>query len=223
MTNDLLFPETTSKEDYVHLNHLNQQDEHEEASGEHEDTASSEYEDTQFFHEADSEDPLVMEKTSETTPEPHNIIKAKNRESEQEQLYLQITRELRAIKVAIGRINEGVDCDTLPLTLRSGIQLEDVRKPTPSKMTKKEPTPIYARVWFVTMISFVCSCFFTTLSSLALMLYLQKLVTNEVRQGLVRALNDDEANDETNDAQEMKVLQAPDDDVQKTENAEQAI
>ena len=200
--------------------HLNQQDEHEEASGEHEN-----YEDTQFFHEADSEDnlPLVMEKTSETNPELHNIIKTKNTESEQEQLYLQIVRELRAIKLAVGRINEGVDCDTLPLTLRSGIQLEDVRKPTPSKMTKKEPTPIYARVWFVTMISFVCSCFFTTLSSLALMLYLQKLVANEVRQGLVRALNDDEANDETNDAQEMRVLQAPDDDAQKAENAEQAI
>ena len=216
-TNDLLFPQTTSNEGYVHLN---QQDEHEEASGEHED-----YEDTQFFHEADSEDnlPLVMEKTSETNPELHNIIKTKNTESEQEQLYLQIVRELRAIKVAVGRINEGVDCDTLPPTLRSGIQLEDVRKPTPSKMTKKEPTPIYARVWFVTMISFVCSCFFTTLSSLALMFYLQKLVANEVRQGLVRVLNDDEANDETNDAQEMRVLQAPDDDAQKAENAEQAI
>ena len=94
-----------------------------------------------------------------------NIIKTKTTESEQEQLYLQIVRELRAIKLAVGRINEGVDCDTLPLTLRSGIQLEDVRKPTPSKMTKKEPAPIYARVWFVTMISFVCSCFFTRLFS----------------------------------------------------------
>lgn len=222
MTNGLLFHPTTSNDDYAHLN---QQDEYQEASGEHEDTASSEYEDTQFFPEVGSEDnhPLVTEKTSETTPEPHNIIekmnKTKNRESEQEQLYLQVARELRAIKAAIGRINEGVDCDSLPPTLRSGIQLDDVRKPTPSKMTRKEPTPIYARVWFVTMISFVCSCFFTTLSSLALMLYLQKQVAKEIRQGLIRIFNDDEAND----AHEMRVHQAPDNDAQKAEDAEQAV
>lgn len=222
MTNDLLFPTTTSNEEYAHLN---QHDEDEEASGEHEDTASSEYEDTLFFPEVDSEhnQPIVTEKTSEATPEPHNIIektnKAKNRESEQEQLYLHVARELRTIKAAIGRINEGVDCDNLPPTLRSGIQLDDVGKPTPSKMTRKEPTPIYARVWFVTMISFVCSCFFTTLSSLALMLYLQKQVANEIRQGLTRIFNDDEAND----AQEMRTHQAPDDDAKKAEDAEQAV
>lgn len=223
VANDLLFDERTSNEDYAHLG---QDDGHEEASGEREDT---EYEDTVVFDEVDL--PLVKETQIETTTKPphkHDAphrqkMNKTNRVSEQEQLHFQITRELRAIKAAVGRINEGVDCENLPPTLRGGIEFDDATRPLLSKVVREEPTPIdptpiYARTWFVTLVAFLCSCFFTTVSSLVLMLYLQKEVAREIRQGLARVFND-----ETETAQEMRILQPQDKDVQMAENAEQAL
>lgn len=152
------------------------------------------------LHEEDlhHDEPVPKQTINPTTTEARNV-----RMSESEQHLDHIARELRTIKAAVGRINDGVDCDILPLTLRGGIKVDDgKKKPSVGMMRKKEttPTPLYGRMWFVAMVSFICSTFFTMLSTLIMMVFVRREVKDAVEKSLQTILDDDSI--------EMRTLQA---------------
>lgn len=99
-----------------------------------------------------------------------------------------------AVKERLAKLLADVDCAIVPEKIR-GDRLHQTEFPRLPSM-ERETTPYYREPWFVALISFLATCAFTLVTSVATFFYLQKKATKAVTR-VCREFFEEEVDGET--------------------------